>query len=167
MEAGLSLGSNLGDRLAILREARDRVAAIRGVEILGQSRVYETEPVGVRPEYRALKYLNAVIVVDSDLAPDGLHEALHTIEGDLGRERSEDKYAPRTVDVDMVYAGGTVRDSAELQLPHPRWNERRFVVQPLVDVRPDLVLPGESRTVAEVLLSLPDSPGVVVYTAEW
>lgn len=167
MEFGISLGSNLGDRLAHLRAARAHVAALPGVRETACSPVYETEPVQVRPEHRDKPYLNAVIIVDAPLEPAALAESLHAIEAAMGRVRSADRNAPRPIDLDVLYAGTLTSAEPSLTLPHPRWAERRFVVQPLADVRPALCLPGRRETVAGLLLSLPPHPDVVLFSRSW
>lgn len=135
--------------------------------MLAQSALYETEPVGVAPEHAAKPFLNAVVIVESDAAPARLARMLHEIENETGRIRTNDRNAPRALDVDLLYAGPETIRSRELNLPHPRWAERRFVVQPLAEVRPNLVLPGEPRTAAEVLSSLPPEPKVVLFRQNW
>ncbi len=167
MEVGLSLGSCLGDRLAYLSQARSGIAALRDVTIIAASPIYETEPVGVKPEYANLPYLNAVLIVETSLDPETLRQELAKIEQAGGRIRTEDKFAPRTLDIDMLYAGAAQIDSATLLLPHPRWAHRLFVVQPLADVRPDLVLPGGEQTVAERLRELPLTPPIRLFAEEW
>ncbi len=157
MEYGLSLGSNL----------RDRVAQLPGVSTVEASAVYETEPVGVRPEYEDQPYLNAVLAVISTAHPNAMSEAVHAIEADLGRVRTEDRFAPRPIDIDILYAGDTMMEDEDLTLPHPRWAERRFVVQPLADIRPRLVFPGDHQTVRDVLRALPAEPAATRFTAEW
>jgi 2-amino-4-hydroxy-6-hydroxymethyldihydropteridine diphosphokinase len=159
-EVGLSLGSNLGDRLACLCRARDAICALSGICLRAQSPVYETEPVGVRPAYRELAYLNAVLILDSDRVPEELAEALHAIESRLGRVRTADRFSPRVIDIDLLYVGDVCSERNDLTLPHPRWAERRFVVQPLADVRPDLILPGSGRRVRNILATLPPHPTV-------
>lgn len=169
MEIGLSLGSNLGDRLATLREAVSRIVRLPRVRLLAAAPLYETDPVDVRPEFAPLRYLNTVIVVETpaDIRLDTLSDNLHAIESGLGRVRSADRNAPRTLDIDVLYAGAIEQADGILDLPHPRWAQRRFVVQPLADVRPDLVLPGESRTVAAILASLPAAGITPFATALW
>jgi 2-amino-4-hydroxy-6-hydroxymethyldihydropteridine diphosphokinase len=157
----------VGDRLDHLRRAARRIAALPGVRIVAVAPVYETEPVGARPEYAGLSFLNTVLILDALDALDALSDAIHRIEADLGRRREADRNAPRTIDIDVLYAGDTCRADGKLDLPHPRWAERRFVVQPLADVRPDLVLPGANRTVAEQLAGLVDDKKVVCFAAEW
>ena len=161
MEVGLSIGGNMGDRLAHLRNAVKAIARTPGIELLAVSPVYETEPVGVKPEYLDMAYLNAVVIISSTLPPTELSETIHKIEEQLGRTRSDDRYAPRTIDIDLLYAGNTICEEENLTLPHPRWAERRFVLQPLADVRPNLHIPGSRLSVAEHLTALPpDSEAV-------
>lgn len=167
MEVGLSLGSNLGDRAGHLRSARDRIAALAGVRIIAVAPLYETEPVGVRPEHRHLKFLNTVLILAVSAPVAELHRALSAIEGDEGRVRGADKYEPRNIDIDVLYAGGSCSRDADLTLPHPRWSSRRFVVQPLADVRPELVLPGSEATVGEILAALPPGESVSLFADTW
>ena len=151
MEYGIALGSNLGDRLGVLREA---VGLMReaGMEVLAASRVYETEPVDC-PEGSGA-FLNAVVVVASVLEPGDLLRELQSLEVRLGRPAGHGFHEPRTVDLDILYAGGRVVREAALVLPHPRLGERRFVLEPLADVRPSLVLPGFGVSVVELLRTL-------------
>ena len=166
MEIGLSLGSNLGDRLRNLREAARRIASLPGVRLVAVAPVYETDPVGAQPQFADLKYLNTVLIVDAkDVAP--VADAIHQIETDLGRQRSADRNAPRTIDIDVLYAGDLRRADGKLDLPHPRWSQRRFVVQPLSDVRPALRLPCSDRSVAEQLHALPIAEAVVRVADAW
>lgn len=165
MEIGLSLGSNLDHRLNNLRGATNRIDALAGVSILAKAPIYETAPIDVKPEYANLQYLNTVVIIESSMELAVLSDALHKIETDMGRVRTEDRNAPRVIDIDVLYAGQIERADGILDLPHPRWAQRRFVIQPLADVRPFLRLPGESRTVSEILNSLPPSE-VTLFRAE-
>ena len=167
MEIGLCLGTNLGDRMDNLRAAADALASIDGIEIVERSPVYETEPVDVSPQYRDQAFLNAVLIVDTSLDAREVARHVHRIEAEMGRERSEDRNAPRIIDIDVIYAGGLQLESEELTVPHREWAGRRFVVQPLADVRPDLVMPGLTRSVRDVLLSLPREPKVVPFETRW
>lgn len=160
MDVGLSLGSCLGDRLALLRQAKTAIAALDDVEIVAVSPIYETEPVGVKPEYAQLPYLNAVVIIETSRDLEALRQDLAGIESAAGRVRGEDKFAPRTLDIDILYAGSEKLATATLAVPHPRWAHRRFVVQPLADVRPDLVLPGSEVTVAQRLEEIPLTPPI-------
>lgn len=167
LETGLSLGTNLGSRIDNLRDAAARIAAIPDTTIIARSRIYETAPVGVKPEYKHLAYLNAVIIVNTSLPIELLSDKLHAIEADMGRVRTEDRFAPRPIDIDILYAGSDIRDDDTLTLPHPRWAERRFVVQPLTDVRPDLMFPESRQTVNQVLLLLPKSSDITCTEETW
>jgi len=166
-EVGLSLGSNLGDRLANLRAARQRIAAWPGVRLVASAPIYATEPVGVKPEYRHLAFLNTVLIVAGDFPPAEWRRITAQIENDLGRLRSNDKFAPRTLDIDVLYIGDQCCTAAGLIIPHPRWAQRRFVLQPLAAVRPDLILPGTQQTVTQTLEKLPPGETVDKFCAVW
>jgi 2-amino-4-hydroxy-6-hydroxymethyldihydropteridine diphosphokinase len=165
MEIGLSLGSNLDHRLENLRTATNLIDALPGVQVLAKAPIYETEPIDVKLEYATLQYLNTVVIIETSMELSALSNALHKIEADMGRIRTEDQNAPRVIDIDVLYAGAIQQADGILDLPHPRWAQRRFVVQPLADVRPFLHLPGESRPVSEVLKTLPAS-NVNLFRAE-
>lgn len=167
MEIGLSLGSNLDDRLDHLRQAKAGIAALRSVTLLAASPVYETEPVDVLPQYAEMPFLNAVLIIDAEPEIDRLLASLHEIETGLGRKRHSDRNSPRQIDIDIIYAGELVILLKDGGVPHPRWSTRRFVVKPLSDLRPDLRIPGAQRTVREVLLALPPAPKVVLFTDRW
>ena len=167
-ESGFSLGSNLNDRIAHLRAARDALAALPDVRLVAQSAIYETEPVGVRPEYRHLKFLNAVVILEASMDPHAWLREIGRIETALGRVRTADRFAPRTVDIDLLYCGRAHVGDGAAVVPHPRWAERRFVVRPLADVRPDLCLPGLQRTVSGVLEGLKDPAGDLrLFATDW
>lgn len=166
-EFGLSIGSNLGNRISNLREAASRINALPGTVITARSGIYETAPVGVQPQYRHLAYFNAVLIVNSTLTSDEFAKRLHAIEAAMGRIRTEDRFAPRTIDIDVLYAGGEIRADEDLTLPHPRWAERRFVLQPLADVRPDMIFPGSRQRVANILSSLPGQSDVIPVNDNW
>jgi 2-amino-4-hydroxy-6-hydroxymethyldihydropteridine diphosphokinase len=167
MEFGFSLGSNLGDRLQHLAEARDRLVAEADTELAAQSPIYETEPVDVAAEYSDLKFLNAVIVIESTASAQEWLRRLGHIEDDMGRKRTADRNAPRPIDIDILYAGDLCIDGGGLVVPHPRWAEREFVVKPLGDVRPDLVLPGFGRKVADIMETVAGTGGLTVYADTW
>ncbi len=167
MECGLSLGSNLGDRLAYLQRARDALTVQPNGRLLAQSAVYETQAVDSPPGCEHLLYLNAVIVVDTPLALPDLMDWVRAIEDGIGRRRTCVRNEPRVIDVDVVYAGDALTRAPGRGIPHPRWHTRRFVAQPLCDVRPDLILPGRNRPVKDVLAALPDIPAVTLFAREW
>lgn len=155
IEVGLSLGSNMGDRMHYLRAAVDAIACTPNVSIAATSPVYETEPVGVKQQYRDMPYYNAALILETTLPPNAISAIIHAIEDDLGRVRENDRFAPRTIDIDILFAGSTISADPSLTLPHPRWAQRRFVLQPLADIRPNLRIPGSNRTVVEHLAALP------------
>jgi 2-amino-4-hydroxy-6-hydroxymethyldihydropteridine diphosphokinase len=157
IEAGFSIGSNLGDRAEWLRKAREAVAAIPGVTLRECAPLYETEPVGCPEEFSEQLYLNSFLVVGTELEVHRLFAETQRIEAVLGRKRFFGRRnTPRTVDIDLVYYDGQRIRSGGLVVPHPRWDRRRFVLRPLCDVRPGLVLPGHDRSVKEILAALPE-----------
>ncbi len=134
----LAVGSNLGDRLGTLQGCVQAVASLPDTDVLTISPVYETEPVGgpAQPDY-----LNAVLIVATGLAPDDLLAAVHGIEAEFGRVRTQ-RFGPRTLDIDIItYAQEVSRDQV-LTLPHPRAHERAFVLAPWHDVDPGATLSG-------------------------
>jgi 2-amino-4-hydroxy-6-hydroxymethyldihydropteridine diphosphokinase len=133
--AYLGLGSNLGDRLGHLQRAVEALAATAGISVVAVSSVYETAPVGGPAQD---DFLNAVIAVDTDLAPPDLLAVAMAVEQLAARVRTV-HWGPRTLDVDVLLYGDEQVSSADLQVPHPRMYERAFVLAPLHDVAPDLV----------------------------
>src|SRR5262245_42759613 len=157
--AYIALGSNLGDRDRHLRAAVDALRALRGVRDVVASRVYETDPVGPG-EQRA--YLNAVVRVSTDLAPRDLLDRLLEIERSEGRARGPVRNAPRTLDLDLLLYGGRQIDEPGLIVPHPRMAQRAFVLEPLCDLAPDLVIPGASAPVSALAAEVRDADAVRV-----
>ncbi len=146
----IALGSNLGDRDAQLDEAEDRLAALlSGAVASGR---YETASVGGPPQAPA--FLNEVVVGTTLLSPRSLLEALHAIEEAAGRERPFVN-APRTLDLDLILYGDFVIDEPDLQVPHPRFRDRAFVLQPLAEVAGDWVDPVSGHSVHDLLEHLP------------
>lgn len=166
-EAGLSLGSNLGDRLAYLASARDALGRMPGTSVTAFSPVYETEPVDVAEQWRDLAYLNAVVIVETSLPLREFSSRMHEVEDSLGRVRGPARHAPRTIDIDLLYFGGERCDEPHLRIPHPQIAARRFVCRPLSDIRPALRLPGLGNTVAGLLAALPDTPSVALFARDW
>jgi len=144
----VALGSNLGDRHAHLDYARTRLRGI--LDGFRCSSYVETEPVGVGPQPR---FLNAAAVGTTALEPRALLEALLAIERERGRTRPAPG-AARTLDLDLILVGDRVLEEEGLQVPHPRFRERRFVVAPLAEIAPDLVDPVTGKTVGEILVGL-------------
>lgn len=167
METGLGLGANEGDRIGNLRAAKAAIAALPGVTLVAQSSLYETEPVGVKPEYQHMKFINAVLVVRSELTLDTLHQRLAAIETAIGRRRSGDRFAPRPLDIDLLYAGSLVVNTPTLKLPHPQCLKRRFVLAPLTEINPQLILPSMHVTVKELLDGLATPEQVVRLPDIW
>jgi len=137
--AYIGIGSNLGERELTIREALALIAADPELHLEAVSSVRETDPVGVTDQPR---FLNAAIRVATELAPRPLLERLLTVELQLGRVRSGERYGPRTIDLDLLLYGDEVVDEPGLCVPHPRLAERRFVLEPLAELDPKLVVPG-------------------------
>ncbi|MFD3307879.1 2-amino-4-hydroxy-6-hydroxymethyldihydropteridine diphosphokinase [Streptomyces sp. NPDC058694] len=150
--AVISLGSNLGNRLETLQGAIDALEDTPGVRVKAVSPVYETEPWGVAPGSQPT-YFNAVIVLKTTLPPSSLLERAHAVEEAFHRVRDE-RWGPRTIDVDIVAYADVVSDDPVLTLPHPRAHERAFVLAPWYDVEPEAQLPGRGP-VAHLLADVP------------
>ncbi|MGH3310437.1 MAG: 2-amino-4-hydroxy-6-hydroxymethyldihydropteridine diphosphokinase [Streptomyces sp.] len=149
--AVIALGSNVGNRLERLQSAVDALADTPGLRVKAVSPVYETEPWGVDPEGQS-SYFNAVVIVRTTLPPGSLLERGHAIEEALERVRDE-RWGPRTIDVDIVAYQDVISDDPLLTLPHPRAHERAFVLVPWHDVDPVAQVPGRGA-VAELLAAL-------------
>jgi 2-amino-4-hydroxy-6-hydroxymethyldihydropteridine diphosphokinase len=138
----VGLGSNVGDRLANLRAARDALEA-RGVKVIAASSVYETEPQGEildQPDF-----LNAALAIETELGPEELLDASKAVERELGRKPGGPRHAPRPIDVDVLLLGDVEHRSERLTLPHAEVTSRRFVLEPLLELDPDLALPDGAR----------------------
>jgi 2-amino-4-hydroxy-6-hydroxymethyldihydropteridine diphosphokinase len=166
MRVGVALGSNLGERLANLRNARKDIAALNGaLPPMRSSAIYETEPVGC--EKGAAKFLNAAIEFGYSGEPDALLRELAAIEKILGRPAAHARNVSRPIDLDLLYFDELVIETGELHVPHPRIAEREFVLRPLADIRPDLVLPEQDEPISSLLLRLGQTAGVVRLDLEW
>lgn len=165
VRVGIALGSNLGDRRTHLRAALAglRQIATPGMPVLAAP-LYQTEPSGCPPGSPA--FYNTVIEIGVTGSPRELLAKTLALEQQLGRIRNAQRNAPRTIDIDLLYFGNACYADCELVLPHPRLGTRRFVLQPLADIRPDLLLPGQNLTVARLLHQLPaEEPPLV--RIEW
>jgi len=166
MRTAVALGSNLGDRLENLRAAHRQIVELSEVRPpVVSSAIYATEPIDCEPG--AAKFLNAVIEFDYEADPIHLLEELLRIEESLGRKRDHPKSASRAIDIDLLYYGDCQIDNERLRLPHPRMHLRRFVLQPLADIQPNLILPNRRKTVRELLAQLNESGEVVRLPGNW
>ncbi|AEM88200.1 2-amino-4-hydroxy-6-hydroxymethyldihydropteridine diphosphokinase [Streptomyces violaceusniger] len=158
--AVISLGSNLGNRLETLQGAIDALEDTPGLRVKAVSPVYETDPWGVEPGTQAT-YFNAVVLIKTTLPPSSLLERGHAIEEAFERVRDE-RWGPRTIDVDIVAYQDVVSDDPHLTLPHPRAHERAFVLVPWNDVDPRAEVPGRGAVAG--LLAAMGQEGVRVRT---
>jgi len=163
---GIGLGSNLGDSELLLAEARARLVAGALATDLRSSPLYRSTAVDCAPG--TADFANAVIIFESDIAPPNLLALALQIEIDLGRPADHGHHTPRTVDIDLLFGGDIILDSEDLTLPHPRAYLRSFVLAPLADLLPDLVLPAQDKTVADLLSDLDsDEPAPVRIQEDW
>ena len=147
--AYVGLGANLGAREETLRRAVELLGKAEGVDVIDVSQLRETEPVGVVDQPA---FLNGAVVVETTRTPRALLELLLEIESALGRVR-EERWGPRTVDLDVLVYGDVVVDEPGLRVPHAHLHERRFALEPLAELAPALVLPG-GASVSELLAAL-------------
>ena len=151
MRAYIGLGSNLGDRRATLERAVELLGAGADVRVVAVSELRETDPVDYLDQPR---FLNGAALVETELAAPELLERLLAVERELGRERDTAvRFGPRTVDLDLLLYGSETIDTAGLTVPHPRLAERRFALEPLVELDGDLTLP-DGRRLADILGTL-------------
>lgn len=153
VRVAVAMGSNLGDRDRHLAFAGDRLASL--LLNLRMSQAIDTDPVDV-PDVQPA-FLNAAAVGDTTLGPYELLRALQAIETAAGRERPFPG-AARTLDLDLILFGATIQHDAQLDIPHPRFRKRRFVLAPLAEIAPDLRDPVTLLTIAELLARLPPAP---------
>ncbi|MBI3881624.1 MAG: 2-amino-4-hydroxy-6-hydroxymethyldihydropteridine diphosphokinase [Verrucomicrobia bacterium] len=151
--AFVALGSNLGDSRAILLKAMDRLAQLSTTPLL-RSSLWQSTPVDCPPG--SPLFVNAVVALapGGGETPETLLLKLRSVESEFGREPKKILNEPRPLDLDLIAWGNETRSSPTLALPHPRAHLRRFVLQPLAEIAPGLVLPGQSRTVDELLAEL-------------
>jgi len=133
--AYVGLGANLGDREGTMRRALE----LLGDDVVAVSTFRETDPVGYEDQPR---FVNAAVALETELGPRELLEQLLAVERALGRTRDGPRYGPRTIDLDLLVYGDDAFDEPGLHVPHPRLAERRFVLEPLFELAPDLVIPG-------------------------
>jgi 2-amino-4-hydroxy-6-hydroxymethyldihydropteridine diphosphokinase len=152
MKVGLAFGSNLGDRLKNLQQARAYVLSLSNNGWSATSPLYETEPQGCPPN--SPKFLNAVMEIEFAGEPRKLLEKILGYEVEHGRDRELPKNAARTIDIDILYFGEKEIVEQDLIVPHPRMTERRFVLLPLSTIEPELVVKGAGKTVQTLLREL-------------
>jgi 2-amino-4-hydroxy-6-hydroxymethyldihydropteridine diphosphokinase len=158
----LSLGSNLGDRLANLRSAIAGLPA-SGVTVRKVSSIYETEPVDFRDQPW---FLNCVLEAESHDSPLNLLHLLQAIESRMGRKKETPK-GPRLIDLDILFYADQLIDTPELQIPHPRIAQRRFVLVPLAEIAPTFRHPASGMSVTEMLAQTPDRSAVRRFSEEF
>jgi len=148
--AYIALGANLGDKTRVLLRAATLMDDVQGIEVRRVSSLFETQPIGGPDEQP--NYLNGAAEIRTTLSPMDLLAALQAIEAQLGRDRTgEQRWGPRTCDLDILMMGEIVMDTDTLTIPHPRMCERTFVLVPLTEIAPDAVHPVRSKTVRALL----------------
>ena len=160
----LGLGANLGDPAATLAAARDTLAALPQGRLSACSSLYRTAPVGGPPGQP--DYVNAAVELDTTLPPQELLERCLAIEARFGRQRRE-RWGPRSLDIDLLLYDALVSDDSRLTLPHPRLHLRRFVLEPLCELAPQLVHPRLLLPLQELLRQLADPNRVERLTTDW
>jgi 2-amino-4-hydroxy-6-hydroxymethyldihydropteridine diphosphokinase len=145
------VGSNIGDKRRNCQKGIEALTAVSHTTLVAQSRFYETEPVDYRDQDW---FVNGVIKVKTGFEPFSLLDELKAIEKRLGRAEHPVRFGPRVIDLDIILYGGRTIDTPRLVVPHPRMHQRRFVLEPICDIDPDLVHPVIGRTMAQLLNSL-------------
>lgn len=163
MRAYVGLGSNLGDREAMIRLALDDLARLPETTLVKASSLYDTEPAG---EVDQPNFLNAVAAIETGLTARQLLWNLQLIEKRLGRVRNQ-KWGPRTMDLDLLLYGSLIIEEADLQVPHPELTRRSFVLVPLVEIEPMLAHPATGETLIQHLSRLNTRPPVKRGTRLW
>ena len=152
--AYVALGANLGDPARAIARAQELLSRRDGVEVRRRAPLFRTEPVGGPPQPW---FVNTVIEVETELSASSLMDVLLGIESEMGRVR-EERWGPRSIDLDLVYFGDRrIAEPPHLEVPHPRRAQRRFVLEPLARLRPELLDPEHGATVGELLQSCPDT----------
>jgi 2-amino-4-hydroxy-6-hydroxymethyldihydropteridine diphosphokinase len=148
----LLLGGNLGDKRAVFEKALKLVESMVG-SIVKYSSVYETEPWGFESDDL---FWNQAVIVETDLDPQAVLLQTQLIEKKLGRVRHSGQYSSRLIDLDLLFYDDQIIKNDELEIPHPRIAERRFVLQPLVEISPEFIHPTFNKTIAQLLNACPD-----------
>lgn len=145
MRAYVGVGANLGDRRATIDQAVDLLRAAPGVEVVAVSTLRETDPVGYEDQPR---FLNGAVELETTLGPRELLDLLLAVERALGRTRDGPRFGPRTIDLDLLVHGDERLDEPGLTVPHARLHERRFALEPLAELAPELEVPGRGHVSA-------------------
>ncbi|MFO7952803.1 MAG: 2-amino-4-hydroxy-6-hydroxymethyldihydropteridine diphosphokinase [Bacillota bacterium] len=154
--AYIGLGSNLGDRLSHLKQSMLLLLNDPNTKLVSCSCVYETEPVGGPAQNR---FLNACILIKTNLTPIILLQNMLEIENELKRVRKE-RWGPRTIDLDLLIYENLTMNTPFLRLPHPRLTKRDFVLVPLADIAPDLKIPAQEKNIKSILEEREHNPGI-------
>ncbi|MGB4100425.1 MAG: 2-amino-4-hydroxy-6-hydroxymethyldihydropteridine diphosphokinase [Alphaproteobacteria bacterium] len=157
----VALGSNLGDRMAALQSARQHLAQI--LDHLVAAPIYETAPCYVTDQPH---FLNSVVIGKTSMPPGELLHALQTAEQLMGRAPTL-RYGPRLIDLDIIYYDNVIMTERNLTIPHPLRLERRFVLQPLADIAPELIDPVTQQTIRTQLAQLPSDPTIIRHASIW
>lgn len=147
-DAFISIGSNLGDKLLNYRNAMDAIESCQAGRILARSPIYATEPVDYTDQ---AWFINAAVKIATDLSPHDLLKRLAAIQQAAGRTGETVRYGPRILDLDIIFYEDRVIEDKELQIPHPRMHKRRFVLQPLCDIDPEIVHPVLHQSIQRLL----------------
>lgn len=150
MTAYIGIGSNLGDREENLNKAINTLTRVNGIEVLRTSQLYDTAPIGYTDQPN---FLNGVVEIKTKLAPCTLLKVCHQIEDELKRVHTI-KWGPRTIDLDILLYGNIVINEENIVIPHPRMNERKFVLEPLSELIPNIVHPVTNSTIHEMLIKI-------------
>ena len=170
MEVAISLGSNLGNRVSLLKEARDRLASLSSPgSTLTQAPIYQSAPVDCKDD--SPDFFNTVVIIEYEGTPEDLLQSCKQIEKDFGRlldSRTGERHAPRPIDLDILYFGEERLDTPDLEIPHPRMLKRLFVLKPLSDIRPYHTLPGDIVIIDDHLKHLDSGePPLTLIQASW
>lgn len=167
MEIGISLGSNKGNRVEFLQAAKKMICKKFKAILISQSSIYETSPVDVKDKFLNKYYLNSFIIINTDVCVKNIWNYVNEIEQKLGRNRTNEINIPRNIDIDIIYVDKTTINTSTLTVPHPRWFKRMFVLKPLAELNPTLILPHQNQSVKKLYLNLKSNEEVKLYQARW
>ncbi|ELR66423.1 2-amino-4-hydroxy-6-hydroxymethyldihydropteridine pyrophosphokinase [Photobacterium marinum] len=158
IRAYIAIGSNLGDPVAQANSAIEALKTVPGIKVVAESSLYSSTPMGPQDQP---DYINAVVAIDTTLSPIELLDQTQAIEMKHGRERKDERWGPRTLDLDIILYGDLVQETERLTIPHYGMKVREFVLYPLAEIAPDLILPDQ--TALQTLLSQVDRNGLSVW----